>query len=405
MNRRRFLLTAAPLALRGAGEALPPVRAITKPPGFHWFGYYDKLQFDPSSRWALGCRGSFEHRLPAANDVLELGMVDTGGGDRWVRLGETRAWSWHQTCMIQWLPGSDREIIFNDRDGGRFVSYILDVRSRRRRQIASPIYCVGPNARWALTTDFRRLYDVRPETGYAGVADPNREIAAPENAGIWRVDLGSGRSELLISYADIVRIPNAHTDMKGAKHWFNHLLINPAGDRFVFLHRWRTPEQGRAFSTRMFTASAEGKDVRLLDPHGRTSHFIWRDARTLLAWARQPSHGDGWYLFEDGTGVVSPFAQGVLTRNGHCTFVGGRWLLTDTAPDEQRLQHPYLFDLERNRIHALGHFHSPAEYTGYWRCDTTPRASPDGTKVIVDSPHGGNGRQMYLIDIGGIVAQ
>ena len=23
----------------------------------------------------------------------------------------------------------------------------------------------------------------------------------------------------------------------------------------------------------------------------------------------------------------------------------------------------------------------------------------DGTKVVIDSPHGGNGRQMYLIDI------
>jgi hypothetical protein len=29
--------------------------------------------------------------------------------------------------------------------------------------------------------------------------------------------------------------------------------------------------------------------------------------------------------------------------------------------------------------------------------------SPDGRKVIIDSPHGGNGRQMYLIDISSIV--
>ena len=29
--------------------------------------------------------------------------------------------------------------------------------------------------------------------------------------------------------------------------------------------------------------------------------------------------------------------------------------------------------------------------------------SPYGRKVVVDSPHGGNGRQMYLIDISEIV--
>jgi hypothetical protein len=31
-----------------AQEKLPPIRTITRGPKFHWFGYYDKLQFDPS---------------------------------------------------------------------------------------------------------------------------------------------------------------------------------------------------------------------------------------------------------------------------------------------------------------------------------------------------------------------
>ena len=29
--------------------------------------------------------------------------------------------------------------------------------------------------------------------------------------------------------------------------------------------------------------------------------------------------------------------------------------------------------------------------------------SPDGKKVVIDSPHEGNGRQMYLIDIGNLI--
>ena len=45
----------------------PPanMRAITKGPGFHWFGYYDKLQFDPTGRFVLGMEVDFEHRRPA----------------------------------------------------------------------------------------------------------------------------------------------------------------------------------------------------------------------------------------------------------------------------------------------------------------------------------------------------
>ena len=38
------LLLAAVPAL--ADETLPPIRAITRGPKLHWFGYYDHLQFD-----------------------------------------------------------------------------------------------------------------------------------------------------------------------------------------------------------------------------------------------------------------------------------------------------------------------------------------------------------------------
>jgi len=101
---------------------------------------------------------------------------------------------------------------------------------------------------------------------------------------------------------------------------------------------------------------------------------------------------------------VEALAPDILTRNGHATYLpGNRWILTDTSPDEERKQHVYLFDTRSRRTHSLGRYHSPPEYTGYWRCDTTPRGSPDGRNVIFDSPHGGNGRQMYLADIRGIV--
>ena len=46
----------------------------------------------------------------------------------------------------------------------------------------------------------------------------------------------------------------------------------------------------------------------------------------------------------------------------------------------------------------------PAEYTGEFRSDTHPRSCPDGRKVVINSAHGGNGRQLYLTDISRIVA-
>ena len=50
----------------------------------------------------------------------------------------------------------------------------------------------------------------------------------------------------------------------------------------------------------------------------------------------------------------------------------------------------------------LGAFHSPPRYAGEWRCDAHPRFSRDGNTVCIDSPHGGDGRQLYELDVSGI---
>ncbi len=121
---RREMLRLLSSAIAGGGVSTlmnaqagaddpPPVRAITRWPKFHWFGYYDKWQFDPTGRYALGCEVDFEHRSPTPDDVIRIGMVDLKDGDRWLELGETRAWNWQQTCMLQFIPGSQTDIIID----------------------------------------------------------------------------------------------------------------------------------------------------------------------------------------------------------------------------------------------------------------------------------------------------
>jgi hypothetical protein len=326
-------------------------------------------------------------------------MVDLEARDRWIELGSSRAWNWQQGCMLQWLPGSKDEIIWNDREGGRFVAHIMNVRTGKHRTIPAPIYTLSPDGMWAVAPDFRRLNDCRPGYGCAGLPDPNANILAPEDAGIWRVDLRTGKQKLLLSFADALKVPNPHGDWTGAKHWFNHLLIAPDGNRFIFLHRWRGKKEGTSFTTRMFTADRDGRNPYVVDPYGRTSHFIWRDASHILAWAWHPSHGDKFYLYEDRSERVEAAGRGVMTRNGHCTYLpGNRWILNDAYPDKERNQPLYLYEVATGRVIELGRFHSPAAYTGEWRCDLHPRSSPDGTKICIDSPHEG-GRQMYLIDV------
>ena len=372
---------------------LPPVRPITRGPKFHWFGYYDKLEFDPTNRYVLSNQVDFEHRSPQPDDVIQVGMVDLEDGDRWIELGESRAWNWQQGCMLQWLPGSDREVLWNDREGGQFVCHVLDVKSGKRRTLPAPIYCVSPDGKWGLAPDFSRLQDRRPGYGYTGIVDPDRQVSAPERSGIWKIYLRSGESKLILSFAQAAEISHTPGYSENAFHWFNHLLISPDGSRFIFLHRWRGKEEGSGFSTRMFTAAADGTDLYVLDPHGQTSHFIWRDPAHVLAWAWHPSHQLKFYLYEDKTDRVEPIGPTVMTQNGHCTYLpGNEWILNDTYPDGARNQHPYLYHVPSGRRVSLGNYLSLPPYANEWRCDNHPRFSPDGNNVVIDSPHGGDGR-------------
>lgn len=404
IDRRAFLTGLAAAPLLGA-DKLPPIRALTKGPKHHWFGYYDKWEFDPSSRYVLGMEVDFEHRSPRADDVIRIGMVDLEDNDRWIELGTSSAWGWQQGCMLQWVPGSKTDVVWNDREDGQYVSRVLNTKTGKMRTLPQPIYALGPDGSWAVTTDFRRLNDTRPGYGYSGIPDPNSDKLTPEDVGVWKLDLKSGKSELVFSVADAAGVPNPHNDTDGLKHYFNHLLVSPDGKRLIFLHRWRfRPGSGRSFGTRMFTVGIDGKNPYVLDPYGKTSHFIWRDPEHVLAWAYHPSHGEKFYLYRDRTDSVEVVGPDVMPKNGHCTYLpNGKWILNDTYPDQDRLQHPYLYEIATGKRVPLAHLYSAPEYTGEWRCDNHPRYSPDGKKVVVDSPHGGNGRQLYLIDISEIV--
>jgi hypothetical protein len=156
----------------------------------------------------------------------------------------------------------------------------------------------------------------------------------------------------------------------------------------------------------MFTAGMDGGDLYLLDPSGNTSHFIWKDPARITAWTKPNGMPNGFYEFKDQSQNIRRVGEGNMKVNGHNTFLPGtdtEWILNDTYPQgASREQIPYLYHEKTNKRIDLGRFHQPKAYHGEWRCDNHPRASNDGKMVCIDSTHGGNGRQMYLIDISGL---
>lgn len=394
---------------------LPPVRTITSGPKHHWFGYYDKLEFDPTNRFVLSNEVDFEGRTPRADDTIRVGMIDTGDNDKWIELGNSTAWGWQQGCMLQWRPMSDSEVVWNDREGDKYVCRVMNVKTRKTRTLPRPIYALSPDGKWAITADFARIQRMRPGYGYVGLSGQYPKQRAPEESGVWKMNLETGESELIFSLADAAQIDHLGKPLADKWNYFNHLLISPDSNRFIVLHRWRDSTGNGAdaeptgrFTTRMFTVNMDGSERYILDPSGYTSHFIWRGPNHVCAWTRPAGKKDAFYVFKDQTNKVEIVGDGVMTHNGHNTYVpntDNQWILNDTYPDRTtRNQSPYLFHVPSGRKVELGGFHSPPQYTGEWRCDTHPRSSNDGKLVAIDSPHTGEGRQVHLIDVSEIIA-
>ena len=431
MERRIFIqnvlftcggLIAAPSFANDLLEKGIPVSRLTNTNAHHWFGYYDKLQTDPTGRYALCMEVDYCFRTPTADDIIKIGMVDLKENNKWIDLGTSHSWGWQQGCMLQFIPGSNDEVIWNDRKDGKFISRIVNIHSKKERILPHAVYTLAPNGKFGVGTNFTRIQYVRRGYGYKGVEDPNLIDLSPDTEGIYTIDLNTGETKTILTYEQISQVPRPLGDVSDWFHYFNHLLISPDSSRLFFLNRCRKliMEKGpdilenpdKYYSkrkTRAFTMNMDGSDIYALNDSGYFSHFIWKGNEVITAFSTtEDSDKKAFYEFKDKTKEYKIINPNKMPHNGHNTYVPGTnydWILNDTYPQgENRIQELYLYHQPSKKRVDLGNFHEPISFKGEWRCDLHPRCTPDGKYVIFDSTHEGNQRQMYMVKIEDIIS-
>src|SRR5712692_2104960 len=170
------------------------------------FFFYQVLQFDTTGRYLLGLRVYFQSRDVKPDDRGDIGYIDLKDGFKWTKLGETTAWNWQQGNRLQWRPRSD-EIVWNDRseDGKKFVCRAYHFRTGMRRSLPRPIYDLSPDGATALTHDFERMNLFRG-TEYVGIEDVYEKEFAPSKTGIWKMNMDTGKAELIMTLAQMAAI-------------------------------------------------------------------------------------------------------------------------------------------------------------------------------------------------------
>ena len=130
--------------------------------GHHFFGYYDKQQFDVNDRYLLTKETSFIDRSPKASDKLDILILDSHNSWKPKLISTTYAWCWQQGSMLQWVPQIDDTIMYNDRIGDRFVSKFINVKTDAAKVLPRAVYTLSNNGFNALSLNFSRNAYTRP---------------------------------------------------------------------------------------------------------------------------------------------------------------------------------------------------------------------------------------------------
>lgn len=385
------------------------VRRISPARRHFFFGYYDKFPTNAGDSVLLALEAPFIDRLPTPDDPVQVGWIALDSPETFRPLAESRAWCWQQANMVQWLPeAADRLAIWNDRRDRAFVAVVCDVRTGKIQTVLPrPIYTLHPQRPTALSLNFSRVYRARPGYGYPGVPDPYADVPAPEEDGVWAMDLHTGNCTLVLSIAQMARLEPTAPTGPDTFHWVNHIQIAPTGERFACLHRYRAPGIGRNWVTRLITADMDGRNPRLLAPGPMVSHYDWFDGQRIFAWASPGPIMPAFYLIDDRPrphpDCPIPFlrciAPDILRTDGHCNFSPDRrFFANDTYPGRDRRRTLMLVRWPDGPRIDLARFYAPPELDGETRSDLHPNWFRRGDRLCVDSAHEGF-RGMYVVDV------
>lgn len=430
------------------------VEALTVPPAHHLFGFHDVCAWNGQGDKVAALRVSVINRPPTGMDVAEAGFIRESTGE-FVPLLETVAYNFPQGARQLWTPRGGFWV--NVRLGDHWGAVCVGEDGTRRQTIDQALYAISNDGMVGWGLNFARLNRLAGY-GYVGLADRTQNSVAPDDDGIWEVDLTTGSARVLVSIRDVAGACNGLIGV--GHHYLTHVVPSPSSHRLLFLHRYWLVDGG--LHHRLMSVRIDGSDLRC-HAEGFLSHFDWRDDQRVVIWGRAGARIDrlrrhpllqvpGAYTIARAakrivkrvtlnnaalqmhfleidieSGAFSPLWPEILREDGHPMFcpVDRRWMIVDTYPDSVGDRQLMLLNVTTGALMPLGGYRMldarpdmsciqktlehvdprlvqqvGAEKYSFWRsglhCDLHPRWKADGSMACFDSIHEGT-RQMYRV--------
>lgn len=360
-----------------------------------FFGYYDKPPWSPDGDAMI-----MHFRRNSSEPEIEIRVFQRRS--RSCRLiGRSSAWSLQQGAMTQWIAGRDRPlIVYNAVRNDLLVARVVTAEGKEMAVVPMPVQTVHPDGNIALGLNYKRLLKLRREYGYTPRVKNFSADMPLDKDGIWRADLNSGTTELIVTLAELMQISPRPDPSSPTK--INHIMYSPGGNKCVFMHRWFTPAQKHS---RLFVMDNDSLQLNLILDHQLVSHYSWLDDERLIVYGRAPDGITGYFELNVTTGRHRAIGGTALDHygDGHPSpSPDGSWLVTDSYPDRRLQQHLILYHIASGGGVSVGRFLHPPRYYALNRCDLHPRWSRDGQNISFDSVWNGT-RRSYILDVSRIV--
>ncbi|MDE5831200.1 MAG: hypothetical protein K2H53_06345, partial [Clostridia bacterium] len=323
-----------------------------------FFGYYDITPFSKDDKCIIFIR--------TKGDKADICLMEVDSKNTRV-IGHTNLWNWQQGCRLRWVS-DDGSISFNDIRDNHYCNVWKNVKTKQEIVHNYPIYDISFDESLAATLDFERLGLLRPGYGYRCLNIPKDKLS---DQALSLIDIKSGRIIKTFSLSEIRDFVKSNVSIQDC--YINHVSFSPYGKKLLFFF---IEIIGSYHKASLLVYDYEKDKLYLLDGNNKASHYVWKDADTIICTSQSPDKKWGYYVYSIDKGTKTLMGENILIVDGHPSIFRENGIITDSYPDRKGFQRLYkIEDISNLELETLVEIYSVPVKEVEKRTDLHPRLS------------------------------
>lgn len=383
---------------------------VVTPEDWHFIHtFFDVCPLSPSQKRLAVTHMPFDDHSPRVGEAADVCVIDLET-ETLTKVYSTGAWGTQLGANLQW-GNSDRYLYTNDVIDGTAVGVRIDLESGARLAFAGPKYDIAPDERDIIGFPLDLINATQP--GY-GIAEPDsgkRRLSEPmaKDQGLWRTDLATNQSELLVSIWDLAHgLPNLE-HFEGGVFYLFHSKYNKQKTRIQQVMRCLYPAKSeRRRENMLMTFSQDGDDIKLAVDSELWSrggnHPNWHPNGEQIIMNLTPEGDQMRFCSFNYDGSDFRMLSERIMGSGHPSVEPtGRYLVSDAYVKEPMVlpnkEVPLrLIDLTSDSEEAICYIYTLG-ITGVLRLDPHPVWSRDYKKIIFNGAPEKKNRQVLIAEV------